>query len=246
MVATEEAYETHVRRYVDVADTLGGVALGAFFDGDAGGTVVSALDAYTTMDPPGDPSPPRTLSQRRADALVEISAEVLARKERAGRPRSQHRRGVRLPDLVNRELGDLSTRLCEITGVGPVARAVMERFCCNSRIGRIVMQGKSVVLDQGRRTPTVTPEQRRALAHRDRGCVFPGCDRPPPWTDAHHVEFWVRDEGPTDLDNLVLLCRRHHVLCHEGRWTLERAPDGTVTATRPEGRARARAPAQVA
>ena len=85
IVATEEAHARHLRRYVDVSETLGGVALGAFLDGDAGGTVVSALDAYTTIDPPGDPSPRRTLAQRRADALVEICAEVLARKQRTGR-----------------------------------------------------------------------------------------------------------------------------------------------------------------
>ena len=153
MVANEETCKTHVRRYVDVADTLGEVTLGAFFDGDAGGTVVDALDAYTTMDPPGDPSPPRTLSQRRADTLVEIYAEVLARNGHVGH-RVPNINGVfDYPTLADRDLGDLSTTLCEITGVGPVTRAVMERFCCNSRIGRIVMQGKSVVLDQGRGLP---------------------------------------------------------------------------------------------
>ena len=128
---------------------------------------------------------------------------------------------------------DLTAARCDVTGFGPVARGTLERLLCDTRIGRIVMQGESVVLDQGRRTPTVTPEQRRALAHRDGCCVFPGCDRPPPWTDAHHVEFWMRDDGPTDLDNLVLLCRRHHVLCHEGRWELKRGAGGEVTAIPP-------------
>jgi HNH endonuclease len=67
----------------------------------------------------------------------------------------------------------------------------------------------------------VSPAQRRALTHRDGGCVFPGCDRPEAWCDAHHLVHWTRG-GPTDLDNLALLCRRHHVTVHEGGWRIAR------------------------
>src|SRR5712691_8435043 len=49
---------------------------------------------------------------------------------------------------------------------------------------------------------------RRALGARDGGCRFPGCDRPPGWTDAHHMEHWA-DGGATALSNTVLLCRPH-------------------------------------
>jgi len=69
---------------------------------------------------------------------------------------------------------------------------------------------------------------------QDRGCLFPGCDRSPGWCDAHHVWHWVKG-GPTGLWNLVLVCRRHHVLCHEGGWHLARGPDGRVRAYRPDG-----------
>jgi 5-methylcytosine-specific restriction endonuclease McrA len=48
---------------------------------------------------------------------------------------------------------------------------------------------------------------------RDGGCVADGCDRPPRWTEAHHKVHWA-DGGPTSLDNLVLLCRRHHRMAH--------------------------------
>ncbi len=224
LVATDEAYAQHLRRSLVFSGSS--ELPRAEFESDAEGfaTFTQALEQYMTLDPPADPSPRRTLAQRRADALVEICAEVLARKQRVGRPVPNIDGTFDYPTLADDKLGDLSRPLCDITGVGPVARTVMERFCCGARLGRILMDGKSVILDQGRRTPSVTPEQRRALAHRDRGCVFPGCDRPPSWTDAHHVEFWVRDDGPTDLDNLVLLCRRHHVLCHEGRWTLTATP----------------------
>jgi hypothetical protein len=85
-------------------------------------------------------------------------------------------------------------------------------------------------LEVGRTTRVVQPAQRMALAVRDRGCVFPGCDRPLAWCDAHHLWHWV-DGGPTDLDNLALLCRAHHRAVHEEGWQLTRGPDGRFTAT---------------
>jgi hypothetical protein len=87
-------------------------------------------------------------------------------------------------------------------------------------------------LDVGRTTRVVQPGQRAALAVRDGGCVFPGCDRPLAWCEAHHLWHWL-DGGPTDLANLVLLCRAHHRAVHDGGWQLTRAPDGRLTATPP-------------
>jgi hypothetical protein len=66
---------------------------------------------------------------------------------------------------------------------------------------------------------------RRALAQRDRGCAFPGCECPAQWADAHHIVFWRRF-GVTALDNLVLLCRRHHTVIHLEEWTVTMEPDG--------------------
>jgi Domain of unknown function (DUF222)/HNH endonuclease len=88
-------------------------------------------------------------------------------------------------------------------------------------------------LDVGRTTRVVQPAQRTALAVRDGGCVFPGCDRPVWWCEAHHLWHWV-DGGPTDLANLVLVCRAHHRALHEGGWRLVRGPDGRCTATPPD------------
>jgi hypothetical protein len=84
-------------------------------------------------------------------------------------------------------------------------------------------------LDVGRSSRVVTPAQRSALAVRDGGCVFPGCSRPLAWCEAHHVRHWL-DGGPTDLDNLALVCRAHHREVHEGGWRLIRGPDGRFTA----------------
>jgi len=106
-------------------------------------------------------------------------------------------------------------------------------------------------LDVGRSTRVVSPAQRSALAVRDTGCVFPGCDRPLGWCDAHHRWHWV-DGGPTDLANLALLCRAHHRAVHEGGWQLTRGPDGRFTASpgepghRPRRHRRHRHPPSVA
>jgi len=89
-------------------------------------------------------------------------------------------------------------------------------------------------LNVGRATRVVhPPAQRAALAVRDGGCVFPGCDRPLAWCDAHHLWHWL-DGGPTDLWNLAMVCRAHHRTVHEEGWQLTRGPDGrfTITPTR--------------
>ncbi|HEX2158646.1 MAG TPA: HNH endonuclease signature motif containing protein, partial [Actinomycetes bacterium] len=89
----------------------------------------------------------------------------------------------------------------------------------------------------GRTSRVVQPAQRTALAVRDGGCVFPGCARPLAWCEAHHLVHWL-DGGPTDLANLILVCRAHHRAVHEGRWRLHRDPDGRLTASPPQRRRR--------
>ena len=88
-------------------------------------------------------------------------------------------------------------------------------------------------LDVGRTSRVVQPAQRTALAVRDGGCGFPGCERPLAWCEAHHLLHWLHG-GPTDLANLALLCRAHHRAVHEGGWRLGRQPDGRLTATPPD------------
>lgn len=73
----------------------------------------------------------------------------------------------------------------------------------------------------------------QALVARDGGCRFPACDRPHPWTDAHHIRHWAHG-GPTAVANLVLLCREHHRVIHDGAFTV-RMDDGVPVFTRPDG-----------
>ena len=88
------------------------------------------------------------------------------------------------------------------------------------------------MLDVGRKTRTVPSAIRRALSARDAHCRFPGCTGR--HTDAHHIEHWA-DGGATRLDNLVLLCRRHHRAVHEEGWTVAWGRDGDAQFTRPNG-----------
>jgi hypothetical protein len=90
-------------------------------------------------------------------------------------------------------------------------------------------------LEVGRTSRVVLAAQRNALTVRDGGCVFPGCQRPPAWCEAHHLRHWLHG-GPTDLANLALLCRAHHRAVHEGGWRLARGPDGQITAAPPHRR----------
>ena len=81
-----------------------------------------------------------------------------------------------------------------------------------------VLGGRGELLDLGRRRRRFTRAQRIALAERDGGCAHPDCDRPPAYTQAHHIEWWNRHRGPTDLDNGVLMCSFHHHLVHDTGW----------------------------
>jgi len=101
----------------------------------------------------------------------------------------------------------------------PLSPSAARRLACDAELVPIVLNGKSVPVDVGRTRRLVKPAQRDALITRDQGCAFPNCPLPTRWTDAHHIKHWL-DGGNTDLDNLVLLCRRHHRLLHHTEWTV--------------------------
>jgi hypothetical protein len=102
---------------------------------------------------------------------------------------------------------------------GPQTRARIETILCDARITRVLLSSLGQVRGLESITDDVTPAQRRALAARDGRCTARGCTRPPAMCDAHHLTARA-DGGPTTLHNVVLLCRRHHVLWHLGKLTL--------------------------
>ncbi len=112
----------------------------------------------------------------------------------------------------------------------PRARAI----ACDCTLRVLLTDTQGQPLSVGRATRTVPPHIRDAVTARDRHCVWPGCDRPPPWCEGHHAIHWA-DGGPTSVDNIALLCRAHHQELHATGWELTRQPDGRHTAQPPPG-----------
>jgi Domain of unknown function (DUF222)/HNH endonuclease len=232
-LADSDAFDAFQARRLHCSATFHGtVIVDGELDPDGGAAVIAALDALDSPDPENGPDLPRSMAQRRADALVHLAQQSLAQVETSERRARTTDVVVDADTLTGQPPVDLVAARCELPAVGPVPRSVVERLCCDASIGRVLRRGPSLILDLGRRTPVVSPAQHRALAHRDGGCGFPGCDRPHWWCDAHHIVHWILG-GRTDLANLVLLCRRHHVAVHEGGWRLTREEDGTVRAIPP-------------
>ena len=112
----------------------------------------------------------------------------------------------------------------------------LRRLCCDASVVPIVLGGAGEVLDAGRQCRLANRAQRRALRAMYRTCAHPDCTVPFDSCRIHHVIYWQRG-GPSDLDNMIPLCERHHHFVHEGGWTLQlfphrrttwRTPDGTV------------------
>ena len=101
--------------------------------------------------------------------------------------------------------------------------AAVRRLACDAEIIPAVLGAEGQVLDVGRSQRLVTTGIWNALVLRDRHCAFPGCSRLPIACDAHHIQHWA-DGGPTSLDNLVLLCRKHHTLTHQTPWQVQIDP----------------------
>lgn len=141
--------------------------------------------------------------------VVHTAAELLAGTPERGAPHlAETAAGVRLsPDAVR-------------------------RLACSAGVDWVLeTDGRPVGV--GRRMRTVPRRLLRLVRFRDRGCRFPGCERRS-WVKVHHLQHWARG-GPTDLDNLVLLCHTHHRLVHEGGWRITGHPAEELTWLRPDG-----------
>ncbi len=118
------------------------------------------------------------------------------------------------------------------SGATYVSAETSRRLACDASVIEMRHDASGAILDVGRKTRTVPSSIRRALIARDRGCRFSGCTSRR--CDAHHVTHWA-DGGATSVENLVLVCRRHHRALHEGGFSVTRDSDGTVTFVRPNG-----------
>jgi hypothetical protein len=133
--------------------------------------------------------------------------------------------GSRLPAvklLASVESVETGTGHGRIEGIDiPVSIATAERaVCAESTVTIEFFEGQP--LNLGREQRLFSPAQRLAMAARDGGCMWTKCDRPASWTEAHHINEWLRDHGNTDVADGILLCRHHHMLLHNHGWRIVR------------------------
>ena len=171
------------------------------------------------------------VAARRADALCHVAEQFLAHESVASRQAERYQVVVHVDHSVL--AGEGHGDCCHIEHGGAIAAETARRLVCDAAVVTLEEGADGALLNIGRRSRTIPPAIRRALAHRDKGCRFPGCLNHL-YVDAHHIRHWA-DGGETRMDNLVLLCRHHHGLLHEGGFTLERRDDGKLLFFRRDG-----------
>lgn len=206
--------------------------LSGLLDPESAAIVVSAYDAATSPRRGGprfvDPDEiaraerlardERTTEQIAVDSFVElIRIGSTAAPEVVGAQRPAVRVLVTDHDLARR-----AGHVVIEGQTAPLSIATAEREICDRGTVPIHFDSAGQVVNVGREQRRFTPRQRIGLAARDGGCRFPDCDRPPSWTEAHHINEWVRDQGRTDIADGILLCRHHHLLIHDNEWRVTR------------------------
>ena len=201
----------------------GGMYLKGWFDAEGGAAIRTALERLARKHGAHDH---RVLAERYADALVELAGLHLdaGTLPRAGgqRPHLQVTATVEtLHNVAGAPAG-------EVEWGGVIAATTVQRLACDATISRVLLDSNSQVIDVGRKTRVISAPMRTALRARDGGCVWPGCERPSSMCQAHHIRHWTAHHGPTDIQNLGELCRRHHWKVHEGGWQMVRTDEGVT------------------
>ncbi len=161
----------------------------------------------------------RSRAQRYADALEDLA--------KGGKPAS-----VQVTATIETLKGMAGAAAGEMEFSLPLSSNSVQRMACDCSVTRVLLNQESVTIDVGRSKRIVSGSLRRALVSRDQHCQWPGCERPAAWCDGHHIVHWI-DGGVTNLDNLVLLCRRHHRMVHEGGWQLVKSENGRIMTIAP-------------
>ncbi len=171
------------------------------------------------------------VASRRADALERLADHYLAGEDsdRSGGERYL----VNIHTDVETLKADGAGAESELEDCCRVPAETSRRMACDASVVHWHESSDGEPLNVGRKTRTIPPAIRRALKKRDRGCRFPGCTCTR-FVDAHHIVHWA-DGGETRMDNLVLLCRKHHRLVHEGGFGVIRNTAGRIEFTRPDG-----------
>ena len=231
-IANEQYIKREVTHYYDHDGCL---VIKARLPAEQGALIVKALEmamdadfvgagpAREKDDPAGTSEEPEPIAARRADALAQIAETYLNNNESSGSTADRYQVIVH----VGATVGAAPGRDPHIEDGPHVPAETSRRIACDSCTVTIKEDKTGEPLSIGRRSRTIPPPMRRALRARDKGCRFPGCTNTR-FVDGHHIQHWA-DGGETSLDNLVLLCRHHHHLVHEGGFDCEKSADGEIS-----------------
>ena len=156
----------------------------------------------------------RTIAQLNADALADIARLSLASTDAPAALRS-----AVVVARVDAEALAAGQGHANIDGIDqPVSIGTARELAASAGVAPVLMRPDNEVLELGRAARLFSRAQKVALVERDGGCAWPGCRRPPSHTQAHHIAWWTRDRGATDLDNGIMLCSHHHHRVHDDGW----------------------------
>jgi hypothetical protein len=202
-------------------------------DPESAALVTDAVDAVTSPRRGG----PRFVDPEavaRADAIVndersteQLALDALVEMVRIAAAADQGRVfGVRKPAVrVHVTLTDLDRRAgtAHLEGqTAAISVATAQRIACADGFIPVLFDTAGKPLKLGHTRRRFTDHQRTVLASIWGGCAHPHCDRPPSWTEAHHINEWHKDHGRTDVEDGILLCRHHHLMIHNNGWRVQR------------------------
>ncbi|GAA2452399.1 HNH endonuclease signature motif containing protein [Agromyces soli] len=158
----------------------------------------------------------RSIAQLNADALADLARHALG----CGDAPTALRR-VTVVARVDAEALTSGAGHATIDGIEqPVSIATARALALSAGISPLLLGDSRARLDLGRAARLFSAEQKLVLVDRDGGCAWPGCLRQPGYAEAHHIAWWQRDEGRTDIGNGIMLCSHHHHRVHRDGWRI--------------------------
>ncbi|HVT41338.1 MAG TPA: DUF222 domain-containing protein [Acidimicrobiales bacterium] len=232
---SQKDHESRSVRFNDACSTMT-----ATLAPEAYAEVRACLEAKARSDARDDTQPdavtqPLRLDQRLADALVDTLRAGSRGQTTSSSPYLVVAH-VPLAVLTDDATDDASDPVLfgELEGGGLINAEVVRRLACDATVIVALDDDVGHTLYEGRSRRDPSPTQRREIQRRDRHCRFPGCANAT-FTNAHHIEPWT-PRGPTDIDNLALLCVHHHARIHAKEWTMRGNANEELTFVGPSGR----------
>jgi hypothetical protein len=220
--AAEQAEQVEQRRLKLSNWMDGSLLISGVLDPVGGAALLTALGPLARRSGAHDD---RSQERRNADALVDLAMHAL--DSGVIPQRASQRTHLQVTTSLETLMGLTGAPAADMELSLPISSKTVERLACDCSVTRILLDSESTVIDVGRAKRTISGPARKALNVRDRGCTWPGCERPASWTEGHHLVHWLHG-GTNEQSNLALLCYRHHWMVHEGNWQIVRGDDGRM------------------